>query len=1425
MPEHIIYPIKGIDTDSDESKLQERAYFIKNMRMNWGNNGRFSPDKVLQQGSNAGVWTPIEANIKACGQTLPMGTNRTIGSHYSPVTNSLYSFIWNSEGQHVLQRIKKCGKCEQVILPCLNLQIDCPIYDWNATVFTRTGGGKQEEDQTERLVFTDGNSEIRSIDFDVALATNGFTTPFFDATPPCYDPCEYIELYRRAPYRCPAAELVERSESRLASCGLYQFRTRYNYFDGSSSTWSNWSSLLIPDSNCVVLPDRCIGLTIDVGSPIVKSVDLAYRICDRSDLAGEDVSGSWLLYDTIEKYEPCDDRPWYEWDLIENIRTETGDISYLFCGEKKCQVIANEDTDRSYSDLPRKSLNLARVEDSIVLANNLIGYDNLPCLPESVRPILNSCPIAICEPECRKVRVGAVIWDFSIQGSGPSQSAVWEYDEFCGWGGGRLQGNFIDHVVQFQENELSTSKDCGFLGWLEGSNCFGYSKQYVYRNGELTPMAPLNIKDGFNMDEFIESVDGTIVQVWEFCVPPGKYQFKIANHRLCDTDDYKDSSAYVVGNFDINTFDPDNNFPPQTSPCDSISIDVCDDDFDFGQVLWIKDPVTSGDFVVTDGRFYVSKDCRKPYTVNNGSGHYFVSGNDDTQVVNETITSLVYHFGDDCNPVVSPVIVQQGISTVMLNNDIYLEDYGIEINDCHFWEINGRVQDCDGNPISGVTIFTDCGLRAISKIDGSFKICVFPSFSITQQQTVQANWPNEITLYRSVHTENGCLLIDCDSDCDTCNEPITVIIPNECPCDGNQVLDDVVFTAQVANSETQTSLQSGGRYELGFKMHDAQMRSSFVQKIGDIEIPEYTDFCQRMFHKIGAMGLSDIEFPDWAKYVSFYISDNKRHSRQWEWIVDASNWANQSGSTLELNLPGIADPDSPVFYEWVEGDSIAFLRSDTQECFEQGPVEYFPILSQGGSTITIDNSSSIPDIECFNDDGYIVVKIVRAFDCEEESIYHEICSSHLVNDLPDELVLDYFDSFIYRRFFDNSSSCRAQNGVLVESTSLNDSCGVNCSSKGRRNIENKYAEARWLGSHHIKSGAFLGNSNISSLHDFRGEDSADYSEHGFGPTVSLHAERGMIFGITTNDWYVIGQGEELVRTGQGQLITSGEQFFGSIYRKVGQAYGVQMKDRGSIQYFDGLVFALDSNRAKVWRSNYSQAVSISENFVDAYFNEKIKCIATERCNGVDNRWISGIDPEQGEYLLTSYKVEEGFINRECNYKIETNETMAFSVGLNSLIQHYSFTPEWYSRFDGAASGEQLVSYAAGQAYYHHHRDVDCRFNEFYGETVDSVMIVSSNLNNRKNKRFKRIRLEMQEAPPFSVKCVWTNLCQESEVPECNFVYIKGMFHAAFLRSKTSQEGSLRNGRPLCGKWLKVMLTRPGGSYFELDGIVIDYIEI
>lgn len=348
----VVRPLR-VNTDlANELMPSEYAAYLKNVITNYntgvGNSG---------QDHNVGLLTPCVSNVSVdFGGHMPAGTNICVGSRYDRRLNQFYWFNYNSAGNHTIWVYNGNDDTVQKILQSslLNFSprklitaIDIVIADVSNAVNVQN---------LQRLLYwTDGNSEPKKINVDVALA-GGYTGLDFLRTTD--------EYFLRVKYP-PLDVLLTNTLANPDTAYLYnyvaekqfQFRYRYYYQDGERSTWSAISSFyytIIPEKNFVEL-------SLDAGSSLVTFVEIGVRLSNTDD---------WKSAITIS-YDLIISNTTYAYDNVTNI------FIYKFFNNEQYGILDQNDTNRPYSLVPLKSFAQSYTEQNVLVDGNMLeGFDN-----------------------------------------------------------------------------------------------------------------------------------------------------------------------------------------------------------------------------------------------------------------------------------------------------------------------------------------------------------------------------------------------------------------------------------------------------------------------------------------------------------------------------------------------------------------------------------------------------------------------------------------------------------------------------------------------------------------------------------------------------------------------------------------------------------------------------------------------------------------------------------------------------------------------------------------------------------------------------------------------------------------------------------------------------------------------------------------
>jgi hypothetical protein len=353
MQQTSIHKPQTLNLDKHPKNLTETESFYLLNFQNW-------VTKNTKKTGNLSKGNQFPANRPACDMEVPAGENYAVGTYYSILTNETYGFIYNSNGVHFLSRINSVGECQIVYYgPCLPLSADPKRAITEFRCWMKYDRTCKNRDGKE-LYFVTGEFE-GCIDVEASIATNNFTTPFFDR---CSSGCEFTQMCVPDPSGCLSSQYVsilsnpgeEKLTNLLMNKG-FQFRYRYVYYDGRGSNWSSSSTYIYQEKGGFndTQPDygRSIKLRIPVGNALVEKIEIA---------VSENNSNTWRKIAVIDKYKKYNtsQEKWYQRGLAELPNYSDSDCSfdYLFYNDSIGETVDPSEINRNYNPHPRNAQGL-----------------------------------------------------------------------------------------------------------------------------------------------------------------------------------------------------------------------------------------------------------------------------------------------------------------------------------------------------------------------------------------------------------------------------------------------------------------------------------------------------------------------------------------------------------------------------------------------------------------------------------------------------------------------------------------------------------------------------------------------------------------------------------------------------------------------------------------------------------------------------------------------------------------------------------------------------------------------------------------------------------------------------------------------------------------------------------------------------------
>lgn len=315
-------------------------------------------NSLSSSSGDVGIITNILGNT-LIPTDLPNGDNIRIGVALDEETNNFYSFMWNSLGYHTIFRFNSLEGRETIIIRNLidTGDIDILRFDKDFLIL------HADVVANNLLYWVDGINPARKINIDKALDKSyaGYGTIIRE---------DYINAYKRAPVFSanPVAYFSDTTKQFNRLYGkLYKFITRFVYDDGEKSNWSEYSNVPLPTDepitgiSAIPTNNNAIKITVETGTPIVESIEIAMQSTDNSVPDGNPLN--FVLIATLNK------------DTL-GISSDSN-YTYTFYNDGNYPVTDVEKVIRPYSFMPKKPLCQSIVNNALVYWNGYEGFDNV----------------------------------------------------------------------------------------------------------------------------------------------------------------------------------------------------------------------------------------------------------------------------------------------------------------------------------------------------------------------------------------------------------------------------------------------------------------------------------------------------------------------------------------------------------------------------------------------------------------------------------------------------------------------------------------------------------------------------------------------------------------------------------------------------------------------------------------------------------------------------------------------------------------------------------------------------------------------------------------------------------------------------------------------------------------------------------------
>lgn len=1390
------------------------------------NNERYLDVSGNKKGSLAETG-PLVANRPACEMEHPQGENYAVGKYYSNLTNELYSWVYNSNGVHWIQRIKGDGECEIVY------DGDCPLplsaFPKNSIEQFRAYLQLDKlcaNRHGKSLVWVTGEGTVYQLDVEASIATNSFRTPFFDR---CADPCDFIRMCVPDPCGCLKGEFMPLDpndagkKNNIVDVGL-KFSYIHYYYDNRASIWAEPSTLFYQDTKgCFDNPDgfpRCIKLRVPVGNPLVEKIGIAFW-----------KNGVWYMTEIVEKYKKYNNsqQMWYERDLSEIVASTFSDedcaFDYIFCNDKLCDTIDAKEFSRVYNPMPINPQGILPIgigQDRTALGFYNYEQGNCPIDKTEVEKLKIGidCPVDNCNPEYATVKVRLVVHNrihnrnqpvFRLNGSagGPDDPSDPAY-----FGGLNKNGS---GDLELGHDQRFSGKTRNFIVYVEGTDSWAEMKQWkshaFYVNKEFWGMVNDMAGDKNRWRRAAKNGE-FFYQEAEIKVIKGTRGFlRISSHQ--STGNSQDTSTFVIGTQNLYTYKGDSDLSDGFTAGEEIYFDTCNGDVDISNAFVVDDNAIDAGFTTGASSYngYVRDKNGRPVegavveidgneciTDHNGFYHtYIYPGTDSAVNANVNVEQDCFTFSTIKTDSI------QGEHLVATKHDINIDSQTYA--DSSYAKVKMQVNDCQGHPVGGVRVALSGSKYDITNANG------FAEFKIRNYETRNRQ------LRAVVMNNNGCFSIDCNNVCNPCMPTNTVdTTPIGCFVSVPSITFPSVTINRTASLLSKKGLKAGGRYPFGFYARGDCGMISAVNEIAYIDIPRTQEkgkegFCSFTYDATG------ITLPSWVKCVDIVRGENI-NPFELQWVVDKIE---RVDGKIKLTIQSLNDYNEKYFfktntiYQWLKGDRVEFIKNGDGKVFsisQFGLLNYLTISPFHDEQISGQTEAAADYFNqiLIDDDGKLdtlkegaIIELQRSKECTTQPVYYGICVSiPVVNGkmLYETGTFETFDTYFVKRTIGKLPAQQFESKYPSDFWG-NDGTNTGLSDIGRAYFINKFENKRRYGRNITI--------NAPNVFNYFGDLVRTLENDSHGDLIAVWlTDNQVMLAISEHDNSLHQVGNDLLNVGRDGLVraVSTEQLISPGQPKVSGTYGCQYPHIGSIHFGDGWVSWVDVNKHTHVVHDYQNAVPADEGKAQTYFRRRCQEIETFNRSAADPldhyRFATGQNMHTGALHITVKKLRHDGIYNEIAPFLKGNDTIMYHPVAKDYMGFASFTPEAYGQlnlFDG--KGCAFVAFLNSIPYIH--PIIPDKWNEFFGVAVDRVVGIS--LNKAPEKIKKGVSIEIQDETMWFVADVSTeNTNFRSEIPAVRWKKDRNKWNASFLNDINSR-GGLYNGRGTSGYYHAITFVR------------------
>lgn len=330
---------------------------LKSIELSDALNIRVSND----EDGNSGVIKNVKGNTvvayASSSDTLPSGTNRTIGNVTNMQKDEVYYFVYNSNEDHTIYKYSvKLNRATKIYQDS--------VLGFSEKSFVKADVIVNQRDET-LLYFTDGKTAPKKINATKA-ERGGYPTDYSKGTNPSTTLTDaerllFITTAKQPPLESPQWEFFTDSDISFNNLyeQMFQFAYQYVYADGEVSAISPYSSVTYSSNQLID------GITSEEN----KKKNNALRVTVKTNVG--DVSKIRVLARSGKE------GAFFIVDEIANDRSSVVNKTVEFTNDASYSVVSNDERNKLFDNVPLTAETQAISGNRLMFGNYVEGYDNV----------------------------------------------------------------------------------------------------------------------------------------------------------------------------------------------------------------------------------------------------------------------------------------------------------------------------------------------------------------------------------------------------------------------------------------------------------------------------------------------------------------------------------------------------------------------------------------------------------------------------------------------------------------------------------------------------------------------------------------------------------------------------------------------------------------------------------------------------------------------------------------------------------------------------------------------------------------------------------------------------------------------------------------------------------------------------------------